>query len=54
MNCRTDFIAALAGLVERALAHDAQAAPQLNCIHCPDDTLKAGDVRLCACDRISK
>lgn len=53
MNCREDFIAALAGLVQRALALDAQATSQPNCVHCPDSTLRAEDVRLCACDRVS-
>jgi ferrochelatase len=53
MNCREDFIAALAGLVQRALARDAQTTSRPNCVYCPDSTLRAEDVRLCACDRVS-
>lgn len=52
MNCRTDFIDALAGLVERALAFDAQSPSRLNCLYCPA-TPAAGGAQLCACDRAS-
>lgn len=47
MNCRPDFIQALAALVERALAEDASRAV---CIRCPQTTTSAAAA--CACDRI--
>ena len=46
MNCRADFIDALARLVERALALGEQAAARTNCLYCPP-----GPAQLCACDR---
>jgi ferrochelatase len=49
MNCRTDFIEALAELVERALPCGAAAASRSNCIHSPDATGTAALV--CACAR---
>jgi protoporphyrin/coproporphyrin ferrochelatase len=48
MNCRPDFIEALATLVERALAEN-EARP--NCIRCPVTTNAAAAA--CACDRVS-
>src|SRR6185295_16014171 len=51
MNCRPDFIEALAALVERALPGGADAASRSTCIHSPDATPAAALV--CACDRAS-
>lgn len=48
MNCRPQFIEALANLVERALADDPSRA---GCIRCPATTTEA--VPACACDLVS-
>lgn len=48
MNCRADFIDALAGLVQRALSCRAGDTSRANCIH-SHATVKAS----CACDRAS-
>ena len=53
MNCRTDFIGALASLVERALALDGQAASRMNCLYCPATANAGSAPQLCACDRAS-
>lgn len=53
MNCREDFIAALASLVQRALTLAAQPTARPNCIYCPDSAMPSGAVCLCACDRVS-
>jgi ferrochelatase len=51
MNCRADFIDALARLVERAVTLDAQSASRTSCRYCPTPA-RAGDaVQACACDR---
>jgi protoporphyrin/coproporphyrin ferrochelatase len=50
MNCRADFIDALASLVERAIALDARPASRTNCVYCPAATA-GSPVQLCACDR---
>lgn len=49
MNCREDFIAALAGLVERAIALDAEKSSRANCAHCPSNANDAKPYRPCAC-----
>ncbi|HJQ25888.1 MAG TPA: ferrochelatase [Blastocatellia bacterium] len=46
MNCRADFIDALARLVEGALALDRQSPARTNCLYCPPSS-----AQLCACDR---
>ena len=49
MNCRVDFIEALASLVERALPHRTDGTSRSVCIHSP---VAAGAAApLCACDR---
>jgi hypothetical protein len=53
MNCRKDFIGALANLVERALALAAQSATRKNCLYCPAPANAGGPPQLCACDRAS-
>ena len=50
MNCRPDFIEALAVLVERALPSAADSASRSTCIHAPDATTAAALV--CACKRV--
>jgi ferrochelatase len=49
MNCRPDFIEALAALVERALPGGAAAASRSTCIHSPEANKTAALV--CACAR---
>ncbi|HKP13172.1 MAG TPA: ferrochelatase, partial [Blastocatellia bacterium] len=51
MNCRADFIDALARLVERAVTLDAQSASRTNCLYCPSVATAGGPIQLCACDR---
>lgn len=51
MNCRTDFIDALASLVERAIALDTRSASRTNCIYCPATATAGRPIQLCACDR---
>ena len=53
MNCRTDFIGALASLVERALALGGQSASRTNCLYCPATANAGSAPQLCACDRAS-
>ncbi|HKQ04884.1 MAG TPA: ferrochelatase [Blastocatellia bacterium] len=53
MNCRADFIDALARLVERALAPGAASAARINCRYCPAAASGATANQLCACDRAS-
>lgn len=53
MNCRADFIDALARLVERALALDVGSAARMNCRYCPATVRGATANQLCACDRAS-
>ncbi len=53
MNCREDFIAALANLVERAIALDAQKSSRSTCVHCPSNANNASPSQRCACDRTS-
>jgi ferrochelatase len=50
MNCRPDFIEALASLVERALLRRADNTSRSNCIHSP----VTADDALCACDRANR
>ncbi|MFL6215126.1 MAG: ferrochelatase [Blastocatellia bacterium] len=54
MNCRADFIGALALLVERAIALEAQATPQMSCLYCPTPANAGDPVQACACDRAGK
>src|SRR4030095_14782735 len=49
MNCRADFIEALAALVERALPAAANCQRGLTCVHSP--VLANGSAACCACDR---
>lgn len=49
MNCRADFIEALATIVERALPRGAEGAPASTCIHSPV-AASAADLS-CACNR---
>jgi ferrochelatase len=49
MNCRPDFIDALAALVERALPNPANGELRSNCIHTPVTT--SVDAPSCACGR---
>jgi ferrochelatase len=49
MNCRPDFIEALAALVERALPSDTEGASRPICIHSPDATGAAAPA--CACEQ---
>ena len=49
MNCRPDFIEALATLVERALPGSSNGAARTNCIHSP--VAANGAAPSCACDR---
>ena len=51
VNCRADFIDALARLVERAIALDTRSASRTNCIYCPAMATAGSPVQLCACDR---
>jgi protoporphyrin/coproporphyrin ferrochelatase len=51
MNCRADFIDALARLVERAVALDDQSATRMNCLYCPATANSDTPNQLCACDR---
>src|SRR5689334_10773727 len=51
MNCREDFINALASLVERALTLDEQSTSRETCIYCPAPTRTGSSTQLCACDR---
>jgi ferrochelatase len=51
MNCRPDFIAALASLVERAVALDSQNVPRLDCLRCPAAANDPGATPRCACGR---
>ncbi|MFL6277955.1 MAG: ferrochelatase [Blastocatellia bacterium] len=53
MNCRADFIDALARLVERALALEARSAVRMNCRYCPATANSDTPNQLCACDRAS-
>lgn len=48
VSCRSDFIGALASLVERALSFDHSSNP--HCDYCPAGS-ETGAVALCACDR---
>lgn len=50
VNCRPDFIGALASMVERALSLDHSS--RLHCDYCPSADA-AGAVTLCACDRVN-
>ena len=50
MNCRADFIDALAGLVERAMALDARTDSRMTCLYCPAAGA-GGALQRCACDR---
>jgi ferrochelatase len=50
MNCRPDFIEALASLVERALLRRADNTSRSSCIHSP----VTADDALCACDRANR
>lgn len=49
MNCRPDFIEALATLVERALPNSTEGNPHSNCIHSPVAANAAA--QSCACGR---
>jgi protoporphyrin/coproporphyrin ferrochelatase len=49
MNCRPDFIEALAGLVERAITDQSNSRPRSKCIHSP--VASNGAAPSCACDR---
>jgi ferrochelatase len=49
MNCRADFIEALARLVERALRAGSNGESRSNCIHSP--VASNGAAPSCACDR---
>ena len=49
MNCRPDFIEALATLVERALPGSSNGAARSNCIHSP--VAANGAAPSCACER---
>lgn len=51
MNCRADFIDALADLVDRALAMDAQKLARSSCTHCPQTANDSVSALRCACDR---
>jgi ferrochelatase len=53
MNCRTDFIDALARLVERAIALDGQSSSRTNCLYCPAAATDGSALQRCACDRAS-
>jgi protoporphyrin/coproporphyrin ferrochelatase len=53
MNCRADFIDALARLVERAVALDEQARPHTSCLYCPTKIVAGEPEQRCACDRAS-
>jgi ferrochelatase len=54
MNCRTDFIGALASLVERAITLDVQSMSRTSCLYCPEQARAGGSVQACACDRAGK
>jgi ferrochelatase len=49
MNCRPDFIEALAALVERALPAAGNCQHGLTCVHSPESA--NGSAACCACDR---
>ena len=49
MNCRADFIAALASLVERALSYQREGRSRENCMHSPVASTSVG--ASCACER---
>ncbi|MGA9769699.1 MAG: ferrochelatase [Blastocatellia bacterium] len=49
MNCREDFITALAILVERAVALDAQKRSRTACVHCPSAAGNRNQSPRCAC-----
>lgn len=51
VNCRPDFIGALALMIERALSLDHSSRPQCN--YCPDSSNANGASPLCACDRVN-
>ncbi len=51
VNCRADFIDALASLVERAIVLDTRPMSRTNCLYCPATTTAGSPVQLCACDR---
>jgi len=53
MNCREDFIDALARLVERALSLNAQSPSRQTCLYCPATANTGSAIQLCACDRTS-
>ena len=53
MNCREDFIEALAGLVERAIALDAQQSRALLAFIAPRMQTTQARSQRCACDRTS-
>jgi protoporphyrin/coproporphyrin ferrochelatase len=50
MNCRADFIDALARLVERAMALDVHSDSEMACLYCPA-MVPGGTLQRCACDR---
>ena len=53
MNCREDFIDALASLVGQALSFGAREPAQGNCLYCP--AAEVSDTsQVCACDRVRK
>ena len=52
LNCRTDFIEALANLVERALRTDSASARGPHCIHCTAMARLPGADPRCACNRV--
>jgi ferrochelatase len=51
LNCRPDFIEALASLVEKAVMADAAGRPGPNCIHCSAMANLPRTVPRCACNR---
>ncbi|HKP85497.1 MAG TPA: ferrochelatase [Blastocatellia bacterium] len=51
MNCRADFIGALADLVERAIALDSQNVSRSNCVRCASTASNPAATPQCACER---
>jgi ferrochelatase len=54
MNCRPDFIDALARLVERAIEMDADPPSRTSCLYCPSSANSRETLQACACDRAGK
>jgi protoporphyrin/coproporphyrin ferrochelatase len=53
LNCRPDFIDALAKLVEGAIALDSQNVSRSGCLYCPEKSNNSASIPQCACDRAS-